>query len=70
MAETIRISQSIPSGAGPSQLPPTHTIRESQINEVNQPDPSDDLMIFDEEEGSSGSQHSTSKPKENKRKRS
>ena len=43
---------------------PRFGLDDFDINEVNQPTPSDDdLMIFDEEKASSGSQHSTSKRK-------
>ena len=49
---------------------PTFGFDYFDLNEVNQPNPSDDdLMMFDEEEESSGFQHSTSKPKEKKKKK-
>ncbi|XP_023768538.1 uncharacterized protein LOC111917106 [Lactuca sativa] len=49
---------------------PTFGFDDFDMNEVNQPEQSDDvMMIFDEEEESSGSQYSTSKPKEKKKKK-
>ena len=48
---------------------PTFGFDDVDLQEVNQPIPSDDdLMMFVEEEESSGSQHSTSKPKKYKEK--